>query len=195
MLNENTAMIRAELDSGEEIVWQGQPRQGLLLRSSDIFLIPFSLMWGGFAIFWTMTAASAGAPFFFVLWGTPFVLVGLYLIIGRFFVDAWQRRRTYYALTNRRALIISGIFNQNVRTLPYNTMSEINITRHSNDRGTITFGPPPPFWQSSGGGWPTGNSRYPVSPAFEMIDRVNDVYEQLKRVQRTRATSEERGWS
>ena len=34
-----------------------------------------------------------------MLWGIPFVVAGQYLIWGRFFYDAWLKRRTYYALT------------------------------------------------------------------------------------------------
>ncbi len=41
------------------------------------------------------------------VWGTrPFVLIGQYMIWGRFVYARWKKRRTFYALTNRRALIV-----------------------------------------------------------------------------------------
>jgi hypothetical protein len=87
MWNNPASEIERELSSGERVVWNGQPRRGIRLRSSDAFLIPFSLFWCGFVIFWEVSVVTKGAPFFFMLWGIPFVLVGLYIVFGRFIVS------------------------------------------------------------------------------------------------------------
>src|SRR4051812_28305000 len=98
-------LFTGRLLPGERIIWSGQPQQGLLLTARDIFLIPFSLMWCGFAIFWTVMATGASksdanpAGGFFILWGLMFVTIGLYFVFGRFIVDAWVRRGLHYAVT------------------------------------------------------------------------------------------------
>jgi hypothetical protein len=176
--------FRDELNPGERIIWSGQPQQGLMLRLADIFLIPFSLLWGGFAVSWEFGVIAGGAPFFFMLWGIPFVLVGLYITIGRFFVDSAQRNKTYYALTNERAIIRSGFFNQNMKSLDLKKLPEINLSTKSNGKGTITFGASHPMaWMYGGSGFPN-MGRYHIAPSFEMIDDAKTVYQHIKRLQR-----------
>jgi len=102
--------LRSRLMPGERILWSGRPRQGLLLTGRDIFLVPFSLIFCGGTIVWeaavlgllNRAGAHSHAPLFFALWGVPFVLLGLYLVFGRFITDASIRRRTIYGVTDKR---------------------------------------------------------------------------------------------
>ena len=182
MWDKNAAVVQNELGLGERILWSGQPQHGLRLQASDTFLIPFSFFWGGFALFWEFGVITSGAPMFFWLWGMPFVLVGFYLILGRFFVDAWLRQNTFYALTNERILILSGLFRRQVTSLNLNTLDSLSLTEKSKGRGTLTFGPTQPMgWIYGGSGWP-GAGRY-TSPSFDTIEDVAFVYDQIQQAQ------------
>ena len=71
-----TYEIESLLGKDERLLWSGKPASGVMFHLSDIYLIPFSLLWGGFAIFWESAALTTSAPLLFKLWGIPFVLVG-----------------------------------------------------------------------------------------------------------------------
>lgn len=180
--------IAQALDSGESLIWSGTPRHGLVLRPSDAFMVPFSFLWGGFAIFWEAGVLRMHGPnaAFMSVWGIPFVLAGLYLIVGRFFVDARMRARTFYGLTDRRAIIISGAFSRTINSLPLRTLTDISLQERSDRSGTILLGRPQPYssW-SSGMRWP-GMSQY-STPAFEMIPNAKTVHDQLLAAQRAAA--------
>ncbi len=175
--------LERELSAGETLLWNGRPRQGLMLRASDALFIPFSLLWAGFAFFWEASVVGTGAPFFFMLWGIPFMVVGLYITIGRFFVDAYIRSKTSYGVTNERVLIIAGLLNRTVKTLPLQTLSEIALQQNADGSGTITFGSGAPFasWYR-GFAWPGMDQR--LAPAFERIPEAKHVYELIRKAQR-----------
>lgn len=175
-------LLRKEINPDEELVWSGIPEQGVMLKSGDVFMIPFSLMWGGFAIFWEYSVINSDAPFFFMLWGIPFVLVGVYLIFGRFIYDAQKRSKTIYGLTKNRAIIISGLFGRKVKSLNLKSLPEIHVKTKSNGSGTITFGSSSPMHFFQGSGWPgTSNS----IPAFEGIENVQLVKQYIYQYQNT----------
>jgi hypothetical protein len=159
------------------------PRQGLLLRPADAFMVPFSLLWGGFAIFWETGVLASDAPTFFALWGVPFVLIGVYMIVGRFFVDAKARANTFYGLTNRRAIIVSGIFSRSTRSLPLRTLSDISVQERRDRTGTVFLGRPYPFatWYA-GMQWPGMDQS--STPGFELISEAKRVHDQVLEAQR-----------
>jgi hypothetical protein len=170
-------LIVKELNKQERLLWSGRPRQGLRLRPDDIYMIPFSLMWGGFAFFWEFGVTTKKAPIFFELWGIPFVLVGIYMIIGRFFWDSYKRKSTYYGLTNQRAIIIQGgSSGNNVKAVSLKNIDEISLQERSDGSGNIVFGPVIPRYARRSYG-------QTLSPTFDLIDDVRKVYDQVKHVQ------------
>jgi hypothetical protein len=176
------SVISQELGPGERLLWSGFPKRGIYLRMQDAFLIPFSLMWGGFAIFWEYSVISHGAPWFFDVWGIPFVLVGIYLIAGRFYFDALSREKTFYGVTNQRLVIISGVFSRKTNSTNLRTLTDISLTSKKDGSGNISFGPlsgvfpryftnPLAFWQGG------------ASSGFETIPNAKAVYDLIHQAQ------------
>lgn len=132
-------LLTQELNKNETLLWQGQPKQGFLVRSSDIVKIPLTFLWFGFVLFWEYNAIMTTDALYFKIFGIPFVIIGFYISIGRFFVDSYQRKHCLYALTNKRAIIITA-FNKKIKSIDLKNLSEVNLSLHKNNYGTITFG-------------------------------------------------------
>jgi hypothetical protein len=176
-------VLRPELGHDERLLWSGAPKQGLFFRTSDFLAVPFSLMWGGFAFFWEYQVSNAkDAPIFMMVWGVPFMLVGLYMIVGRFFADAYQRKRTHYGVTDHRIIILGGLLTQEVKSLPLTTLGDITFSERSDRRGTITFGPTSfGFSMMSSTPWPGTSKRMP--PTFDLVDNARHVYALIREAQ------------
>jgi PH (Pleckstrin Homology) domain-containing protein len=178
------AELARELSGDERVLWYGRPLAGVRLRGSDALGIPFSLLWGGFAIFWETLVIRQGAPLLFLLWGIPFVAVGLYLIAGRFFFDAWRRSRTAYAVTSERVFIVSGGLRPSVITLRLATLPAVSLSERRAGVGTISFGSGSGLAAAIAGmqGWP-GAARQ-LGPQLELLPNARSVYETIQEAQR-----------
>jgi hypothetical protein len=170
------ALFSDRLLAGERVRWSGRPGAGIVFTARDLFLVPFSLAWCGFAIFWTVTATGAKAPGFFTLWGVMFVCIGLYFVFGRFLVDAWVRSGTRYALTDRRILILrTGPF-ANFTALALSQTSGAQLSERPGGRGTIRFGPGMSMWNNrSLSIWMPSTDPTPQFLAIEDARRVFDM--------------------
>ena len=96
---------RGILDDGEDIVWQGQPTPKLRFEFRSPLEPFFFIFFTGFSVFWMAMASMAPGPFW--MFGLLFFGVGSYNLIGKHFWKAWERRSSFYTLTNKRAFIAS----------------------------------------------------------------------------------------
>lgn len=172
--------------TGRPRLWTGRPRQGLVLRPADAFLIPFSLLWGGFAIYWEASVLMIDAPVIFPLFGAVFVLIGLHLIIGRFLVDARARAGTVYGVTDRRSIVVSGMFSRSINSMPLRTLTNLSVRERADGTGTVSLGQPDLFqWWYAGLSVP-GLSQH-VTPSFELIPEAKKVHDLILEAQRKAA--------
>ena len=154
-------------------------------------MIPFSLMWGGFAIFWeggvTGLIPFSGnqhgghAPLFMAIWGIPFVLIGLYMIFGRFFGDAATRKRTYYGVTDRRLIVLKTLFRFNLTSTDLASTTNLNLNERANGTGDIIFGTPSPMPGMIGAGWPNRRGYQP--PGFYFLPDAREVFNLIRGAQ------------
>lgn len=130
-----------ELRPGERLVWVGQPVSSRHIKSGFklwFFFVP----WTAFALFWMAAASRFRIPQFndgwdaFPLFGLPFLLIG----IGGLLSPLWIARRvksTVYAITNLRALVISGTKSITVKSYPASDIIEVERTEYPDGTGDV----------------------------------------------------------
>ena len=186
MSNEAESVLTRHLDAGENLVWTGMPRQGLLLRPSDLFLIPFSLVWAGFLGFAIFDGVGTGTPgqlLTLVLVGIPFLAFSLYFVVGRFFADAALRARTHYGITRQRILISKGLFSKTLISLPLANLSGLSLRERADGSGSIYFGEAPSVWTDTGTGLPLADKHIP--PSFDLIENAKQAYDVIRQTQKS----------
>jgi len=174
--------VQTEMVSAEKVYWAGMPNPRVIFHSDDWAAIPFTLIWTAFFVFWEAAALGIwgrasrweGTDLFMALWGIPFLIVGNYMVWGRFLVDTWLKRRTYYGVTNRRILILQEGWKRKTNWIYLEAIP--TIEREGTARGTLWFGKKYPV--IAGRHQKTRSfSRFDVSdmPVFADIDDVDGV--------------------
>jgi len=138
----------------------------------DWYFIPFSVVWLGFVlyIFWQgspKTPDPIGG-----LVSVLFVGIGVYLLVGRFFADSFYRSRLVYGVTDRRAIIASGVFSRSVQSIDLSSLSGLKREDRGDGSGTISFGDQPWYWT----GWYGPGFLRPVGTMFFRVADVKNVY-------------------
>lgn len=181
--SEAASAIQPELGSGEVVVWAGRPSLQRIFHKQDVFLIPFSLIWGGFAILWEAEVAgfwgqhgSQGMPLAFVLWGIPFVIISQYLIWGRFLYASWKKKRTFYAITNRRVLVVQNGWSRITASAYLDTLPALVKETAAGKTGSLRFAASESSWLSLFGWKIWDNMSIGTNPEFLDLEDVHTVY-------------------
>lgn len=127
-----------QIEGDERLLWADKPATGIKFRMTDIFVFLFSLVWLSFSIFWIYMAMDTSI--IFALFGSPFILIGLHLLVGRYFFDAISRKNTVYGLTNRRIIMKSGIFKKHYKSVFLCSLPSLSYTEKPDRSGDISFG-------------------------------------------------------
>lgn len=89
----------------EKILWQGAPSNVPYLNKSDIWLIPFTLVFGGAFILYAIISAImmfAGKSIMFSLAGITLLLMGTYILFFRIWYRKKRISRQLYFVTDKR---------------------------------------------------------------------------------------------
>ncbi len=168
------------LEPGERILWQGRPAGRITASGLEWRRSLFGLLFFGFAVFWTYTAATTAStshgPIGLVmsLFGLPFIMIGLNLVGASVIWRAWVLRHSWYTLTDRRAFIgIRMLGRRSLKSWPITAQSVLDL-----DEGPIST-----IWFASGRrrrGRRRGQSRI----GFEQIADGREVLRLMRLVQK-----------
>jgi hypothetical protein len=129
--------LQQHLRPGEELLWYGRPDPAVLFGPGDLSMIPFTVLWLAFAIFWESGVIRSGAGPWPEIWGIPFIAVGLYALAGRFIYKRISKKRTAYGITGERAIIVAGNV---VSDMPLGGVPTTVRRSRSGSHASVTFG-------------------------------------------------------
>jgi hypothetical protein len=140
------SIFQDELLKDEEILWIGKPETKFILYKVDVVLALSGLLCVGCGLLILNGFITSEDLFrtsrdmFFSLVGCLFFsLGGLYLIFGRYYNNNYEKKRTFYAVTNQRVLIITYIYTKNVIAKFINQIPALIKNVRKDGVGTIQF--------------------------------------------------------
>jgi len=190
-----TEVFQPDLLPAEILLWTGQPSTQVIFHKQDTYVVPFTALLAFHSTLWlAVDLHLLGPPAYrgmavnpySVFWQSIYFLIGQYLLWGRFLVLRWKKKHIYYAVTNKRVLILHDYGHRELLALPMDSIPLIKKAVRADGNGTIRFGKPP-----EEGTWNYPRIRADAFqksgvPAFGDIDGAEQVY-QLVAEQRDRA--------
>ncbi len=133
------SIAQREMRPGERLIWADRPApRRMALAGLPVML--FGAVFAGFALFWiagaaSMTPADSGVFAFFPLFGVPFLLVGLGIMLTPVWI--WLgAKKTIYAISSDRLVIIKG---NRVQSFEADEIDELERRERADGTGDVIF--------------------------------------------------------
>ncbi|MEL7091726.1 MAG: hypothetical protein AAFN94_08335 [Pseudomonadota bacterium] len=159
------------LDPDERIIWQGKPSGRVQLEFESVFSVIFMAAWTALPLFALIAQPKADMLIIPVL----FVGIGAYFFVGQHFWAAFQRRRTFYTLTNTRAFIgHAALTGRTLDSYPITPDTPLQL-----DEGRARA-----VWFATGPKARNFSNEGTAPIGFERLEDPRAVYQLLRNVQR-----------
>lgn len=113
---------------GEQVLWQAKPKKNAFIINKVLGMLPIALIWLLFDGFFFGQVFSAGGGMMAFL--IPFALLHLmpvWIWLGNAITANRQWKNTVYYVTNRRVLIQTGFASQELQTVYYKDIRNVNL--------------------------------------------------------------------
>lgn len=154
--NDEYGFARAYFLPDEYEIWRGKSKG--MSPTKNLTMIPFGVFFLAFALFWTISASSAGG--FFGVFGLPFIAVGMYMVFGENIVG----KKTYYVITNKKIYRSQA---GRVDMVDLSNLPPMRTEGYKNGAGSIYFGEH--HYRSN------GRNHYGVVFTIENVDDIATV--------------------
>jgi len=185
--------IKPELKNGETVLWAARPRAGVIFHGNEYEAqVLFGLLAGCFTIVWETLAiwslwsmpSHIGRSVLMILFGIPLFVDGQYRMWGRFLYAAWKKKKSYYAVTDRRVIVVQDFRGHQVASTEIGALTTLLKEKYSDELGTIRFIAPPALFARTWSEMITLDKWEiwdPLSikrgPVFEDVEDVDAVYQ------------------
>ena len=138
-------VISRQLGRGEHVAWIGKPDPRKRFSPADKWVIPFMVLWLLLVVGLVLAGIHArrGDPagaWFNAVWWFIFLM---YFLFGRFVLKARRKRRTLYAITNRRVItVVRRRSGDQVNSGYLKGLPAVNERLRSDGSGSVIFGNP-----------------------------------------------------
>lgn len=168
-------LFQPHLEADERLVWTGQPKQGVVFTGMDVIALPFGIIWLLLSLVFEAMAIFGDTDeisWVFVCIGLPFVYIGMQMAFIRFFMDKNRRAKTFYAVTDKRAIVLEAYTPPRIFTYSQSDLFDLRINRR-NGNADVLFGgwKIPQRKRTNLFYWPYG-----IISGFRMIAEAETVY-------------------
>lgn len=137
--DEQPRALSRVLEKDEQVIWSGRPSAGAYVFGGLVVTVPLGLIAIGSTLSWTNGMELGGLPVWAKIVVGVVLLFAAHMLLLRPLLGFHLARRTYYAITDKRALVVCEAWGCRIQQL-HHDRGELLVVEGPKDFGKIQFG-------------------------------------------------------